>query len=144
MDIRKIKKLIDLVDETGVNELEVEEGEVRVKVVRYRQDAVASAPSILPAVQPAAPAPLPEKKTAGYLEVTSPMVGTFYASSSPDLPPFVKPGHQVKAGDTLCIVEAMKMFNHIEASAAGTVRECLVEDGQPVEYGQVLFLIEAS
>jgi len=153
MDIRKIRKLIELIDETGVAEIEIKEGEEAVRISR-------NSPYVMPSMQyvqmPAA-APTPSaaqsthektdikeaapKKPSGH-EVKSPMVGTFYISSSPESPSFVEVGQTVKKGDILCIVEAMKMFNQIEADISGTIVERLVENGEPVEYGETLFIIE--
>jgi len=155
MDLRKLKTLIDLVAESGIAEIEVTEGEDKVRIVKH---AAASTP-VVAAVLPAAAAmvasngappitgsapPTPASAVEppkGHV-VKSPMVGTFYRSSSPGASPFVEIGQSVKPGDTLCIIEAMKLLNEIEAEVAGTVKECLVENGQPVEYGQPLFVIE--
>jgi len=154
MDLRKIKTLIDLVRESGVAELEVSEGEDHLRIVNTRESelrgaasaAAAAAPvrqafvEAVPENAPAAPekpAPAPERKT-----VNSPMVGTFYRAPSPEAKPFVQVGDAVAKGDTLCIIEAMKLLNEIEAEEDGTVKEVLVENGQPVEYGQPLFVIE--
>ncbi|MDD9155704.1 acetyl-CoA carboxylase biotin carboxyl carrier protein [Aliivibrio sp. S4TY2] len=151
MDIRKIKKLIELVEESGIAELEISEGEESVRISR----AVAPQAQLAPIQQVAAPvaapvaeaapvatAPVAEApaEVAGH-KVCSPMVGTFYGASSPDAKPFVKVGQQVTAGDTLCIVEAMKMMNQIEADKSGTVTAILVEDGNPVEFDQPLVVI---
>jgi len=147
MDLRKLKTLIDLVAESGIAELEVTEGEDKVRIVK-QPNVVAPAPMTigLPALPPpaplagaAAPAPMPEEPKGN--EVKSPMVGTFYRASGPDAKPFVEVGQAIKLGDTLCIIEAMKLLNEIEAEVAGTVKEILVENGQAVEYGQVLFVI---
>lgn len=139
MDIRKIKKLIEIIEESDIAELEISEGEESVRISRYSSPPpVAAAPA--PAV--AAPtAPAAEEKTAGHV-VKSPMVGTFYRSSSPGAKPFVEIGQSVDVGDTLCIIEAMKILNQIEADKSGTVTQVLVEDAQPVEYNQPLFIIE--
>jgi acetyl-CoA carboxylase biotin carboxyl carrier protein len=148
MDLRKLKKLIDLVQESGIAELEITEGEEKVRIVRGGAVSVSSAPAT-PTVTPAAPAPasaaaLPAETSAaghdGHV-VKAPMVGTFYRSPSPDAKPFVEVGQSVKAGDTVCIIEAMKLMNEIEADAAGVVKAILVENGQPVEYGQPLFVL---
>ena len=149
MDLRKLKTLIDLVETSGIAELEIQEGEERVRITRtvpQRQQPVAfqAAPHAVPAAlapvaaptEPAAPA-APEGHT-----VKSPMVGTFYRSASPGAPAFVEIGDTVAQGDTLCIVEAMKLMNEIEADAAGTIKAILVENGQAVEFGQPLFIIE--
>ncbi|HUD40529.1 MAG TPA: acetyl-CoA carboxylase biotin carboxyl carrier protein [Dokdonella sp.] len=152
MDLRKIKKLIDLLEESNLAELEIKEGEEIVRLSRFPKGIqTVSAP--LPAVaveQPAAPAaaaassaPAPAAKPGlpeGHI-VHSPMVGTYYASASPGAPAFVTVGQKVKAGDTLGIIEAMKMFNQIEADVAGTVTAILVENGKPVEFDEPLFVI---
>jgi acetyl-CoA carboxylase biotin carboxyl carrier protein len=153
MDIRKIKKLIELLEESGVNEIEIKEGEESVRISRKTEIAttqvVMAAPSAVPAANQhthTAPAPSEAAQPAAVLPeghiVTSPMVGTMYRSPAPDQPPFVEIGATVKAGDTLCIVEAMKMLNQIEADKAGVVTAILVENGQPVEFGQPLFIIK--
>ena len=150
MDLRKLKKLIDLVEESGIAELEVTEGEEKVRIAKH--STVASAPvsyvtapsaAPAPAVVAAAPAqaePAVEEKPAGHI-VKSPMVGSFYRASSPESSSFVEVGQSVAVGDTLCLIEAMKLMNEIEADVAGTVKAVLVENGQPVEYGQPLFII---
>lgn len=147
MDIRKVKKLIELLEESGIDELEIREGEESVRISRNTgrgqgmQTIYAPAPVAAPA--PAAVAPAAEA-AAPQLTGTvarSPMVGTFYRASSPTTPAFVEVGQQVKKGDILCIVEAMKMMNHIEAEASGTIGQVLVENGQPVEFDQPLFTI---
>ena len=162
MDLRKLKTLIDLVAESGISELEITEGEGKVRIVKgpgpmpagympapmqmpvampAMQSMPAAAPAAAPAAPPAAAAePAPAAPT-GHI-VKSPMVGTFYRSANPNSPPFVEVGSQVKDGDTLCIVEAMKLMNEIESDKAGTVKAILVENGQPVEYGMPLFVIE--
>jgi acetyl-CoA carboxylase biotin carboxyl carrier protein len=149
MDLRKLKTLIDLVAESGIAELEVTEGEDKVRIVKtpgatpgpFAQplNFGVAAPGVSVAA-PVAPAIEPEE-TAGHL-VKSPMVGTFYRSSNPGAPPFIEQGAVVKPGDTLCIIEAMKLLNEIEAEVGGTVTKILVDNGQPVEYGQPLFVIE--
>ena len=152
MDLRKLKTLIDLVAESGIAEIEVTEGEDKVRIVKHPiAPAAAAHPQAAPpaaplAVAPAAgaapvavPAAAPEP-AAGTI-VKSPMVGTFYRSPGPDAKPFVEVGQTIKPGDTLCIIEAMKLLNEIEAELSGTVREILVENGQAVEYGQALFII---
>ncbi|MGV2989636.1 acetyl-CoA carboxylase biotin carboxyl carrier protein [Vibrio sp. E150_011] len=152
MDIRKIKKLIELVEESGISELEISEGEESVRISRNSpasavapiQYAAAPAPvaaPTAPAAAPTAAAPEAPATPAGH-QVLSPMVGTFYGAPSPDAKPFVKVGQQVSAGDTLCIVEAMKMMNQIEADKSGIVTAILLEDGQPVEFDQALVIIE--
>lgn len=147
MDIRKIKKLIELVEESGINELEISEGEESVRISRggtvvqaapmMQAAPIAAAPAAAPAVAaaPAAPA------LSGHL-VRSPMVGTFYASASPDAPAFVEVGQHVNAGDTLCILEAMKMMNQIEADKSGVIKEILASNEDAIEFDQPLFIIE--
>jgi acetyl-CoA carboxylase biotin carboxyl carrier protein len=154
MDIRKVKKLIELLEESGIAELEIQEGEESVRISRYPQGQV-SAPMVMQAPFPAAVTAAPASVAPTIAEpaeavpeipeghvVSSPMVGSFYRSSSPSVPPFVEVGKKVSIGDTLCIIEAMKMFNQIEADKAGTIAAILVENGEPVEYGQSLFVIE--
>ena len=151
MDLRKIKKLIDLLEESNLAELEIKEGEEVVRLSRVPKNAapVAAAPAapIAVAAAPvaAAPAAVVEAPVANALPaghvVKAPMVGTFYASATPGTPAFVKVGQQVKAGETLGIIEAMKMFNQIEADVAGTVQAILVENGQPVEFDEPMFVI---
>ena len=152
MDLRKLKKLIDLVQESGIAELEITEGEEKVRIARGGASSVtpllAGAPPaavpagtvVPPAAAPAAAAAAPEPAAEGHV-VKSPMVGTFYRSPSPDAKPFVEVGATVKAGETICVLEAMKLMNEIEADASGTIKAILVENGQPVEYGQALFII---
>jgi len=150
MDIRKVKKLIELLEESGIDELEIKEGEESVRISRHSktpaQQYYAPAPMAAPAAAPApvaAPA-APAEASAPKLNGTvarSPMVGTFYRKASPTSPAFVEVGQTVKKGDTLCIVEAMKMMNHIEAETSGVIESILVEDGQPVEFDQPLFTI---
>jgi acetyl-CoA carboxylase biotin carboxyl carrier protein len=152
MDIRKVKKLIELLEESGISELEINEGEESVRISRY-STAPAQAPvsyAAPPAAPvPAAPAPAPAHEEEGGEEalpsghiVKSPMVGTYYSASSPGAKPFVNVGDSVNEGDTVCIVEAMKILNQIEADASGIVKAVLVENAQPVEYGQPLMIIE--
>jgi acetyl-CoA carboxylase biotin carboxyl carrier protein len=155
MDIRKVKKLIELLDESGIAEIEITEGEESVRISRVSRTAQPAqfapaypppAPAVpapaVPAAQGAAPAePAVEPEEDGYA-VTAPMVGTFYSASSPGSPAFVQVGDRVKQGDVLCIVEAMKMMNQIEAEVAGTIKAVRVQNGEPVEYGQVLFIID--
>ena len=140
MDLRKLKTLIDLVSDSGIAEIEVTEGEDKVRIVKHgpvaAPVAVAAAAPATPAVATAAVVEAPK----GHV-VKSPMVGTFYRCASPGAPSFVEVGKAVKPGDTLCIIEAMKLLNEIEAEVAGNVLEVLVENGQPVEYGQPLFVI---
>jgi len=160
MDLRKLKTLIDLVAESGIAELEITEGEGKVRIVKSPQQVamgyapmqpVAMAPDAhrsMQAAEPVAAAPAPvaaapaEPAAPSGHVLKSPMVGTFYRSANPNSSSFVEIGSQVKEGDTLCIVEAMKLMNEIEADHAGTVKAILVENGQPVEYGQPLFIIE--
>lgn len=155
MDLRKLKKLIDLVEESGIAEIEVTEGEEKVRITRTQASAqpallapppVAFAPQPAPqaapaAVAPAATAPAAEPQISGHT-MTSPMVGTFYRKPSPASPAFVEVGQRVNAGDTVCIIEAMKLMNEIEADVSGTIKAILVNDGEPVEYGAPLFVIE--
>lgn len=147
MDIRKVKKLIELLEESQVAEIEIHEGEESVRISRMpAQPVVQAVPAVAPvatAAPPIAAAPelAAEPATPDGHSVTSPMVGTFYEAASPGAKPFVTVGQQVNVGDTLCIIEAMKMLNQIEADKAGTVSAKLVENGQPVEFGQSLFVI---
>ncbi len=149
MDIRKIKKLIDLLDGSDLTEIEIHEGDDSVRISKGGHP-------VMPPVQPVMPAPVPVPQagvtatsnveeeppaTQGHT-VTSPMVGSFYRASAPGAAPFVDVGKRVEVGDTLCIIEAMKMLNQIEADQAGTIAAILVENGQPVEYGEPLFIIE--
>jgi acetyl-CoA carboxylase biotin carboxyl carrier protein len=149
MDIRKIKKLIELLEPSGITELEIREGEESVRISRHRPSvAISSAPTVAPAMS--SPELLPPKEVTSKKEeelpsghiVKSPMVGTMYQSPTPGAKPFVEMGHQVVIGDVLCIIEAMKMFNQIEADKTGTITAILAESGQPVEYGQPLFIIK--
>ena len=157
MDLRKLKTLIDLVSESNVSELEITEAEGKVRIVKGAPPApaqvvyapvappvaapgpAAPAASAAPAAEAAAPAPADEP--AGFV-LKSPMVGTFYRASSPGAKPFVEVGQKVKEGDTLCIIEAMKILNEIDAEKGGTIKKILGENGQAVEYGQPLFIIE--
>ncbi len=152
MDIRKVKKLIELLEESGIAEIEIKEGEESVRISRggsqpiYHQPAMhyappqhaASAPVPVLAAAPVVAAAAPNNDNA----VTAPMVGTYYASAAPGSKPFVDIGSEVKVGDTLCIIEAMKMMNQIESDRAGKVTSVLAKNGEPVEFGQVLFIIE--
>ena len=155
MDLRKLKKLIDLVQESGIAELEITEGEERVRIARGGTVSVSPLVAATPPVAatpagvsapatPVAAAPpaqsAPEPVQEGHV-VKSPMVGTFYRAPSPDGKPFVDVGATVKEGETVCVIEAMKLMNEIECDAAGVVKAILVENGQPVEYGQALFII---
>ena len=153
MDIRKVKKLIELLDESGIAEIEITEGDDSVRISRYAQGAPvavsspapapvaaqAPAPVAAPQAEPAAASPAPEEE--GFA-VTAPMVGTFYAAPSPGASPYVQAGDRVSAGDTLCIIEAMKMMNQIEADVSGVVKSIRVQNGEPVEYGQTLIVID--
>jgi acetyl-CoA carboxylase biotin carboxyl carrier protein len=155
MDIRKVKKLIELLEESGISEIEISEGEESVRISRYpKPGAIAVAPAVQPApvvgapsataaaapgsVPPAAPAASPVRGQ----QVTAPMVGTFYSGPAPGAKPFVEIGTEVKPGDTLCVIEAMKMMNQIESEFTGRIVSILVENGSPVEFGQTLFVIE--
>ncbi|MBI5039688.1 MAG: acetyl-CoA carboxylase biotin carboxyl carrier protein [Gammaproteobacteria bacterium] len=152
MDIRKVKKLIELLEESGIAEIEIREGEETVRISRYGQGAapmMMQAPMMsvpMPAAPAVAAAPAPAVASAPAVPaghtVDSPMVGTFYRASTPGAKSFVEVGQRVNVGDTLCIIEAMKMLNQIEADKAGVVAAILVENGQPVEFGQPLFVIE--
>ena len=152
MDIRKVKKLIELLEESGIDELEIKEGEESVRISRHSktpaaQQFYAPAPMAAPVAAPAAVAAAPAAEAAAAAPalkgtvVRSPMVGTFYRKPSPTSPNFAEVGQSVKKGDTLCIVEAMKMMNHIEAEIGGVINAILVEDGQPVEFDQPLFTV---
>ena len=154
MDIRKVKKLIELLEESGISEIEISEGEESVRISRYPKPGTVTmtqAPVAAPA--PAAPAAAPPPAAAAAAQeavpppirgqqVTAPMVGTFYSGPAPGSKPFVEIGTEVKPGDTLCVIEAMKMMNQIESEFAGRVVSILVENGSPVEFGQPLFVIE--
>ena len=158
MDLRKLKKLIDLVEESGITELEVTEGEEKVRIAKHSNIAPQQAYMVPQAAPIAGAAPAQAKKRSVDLDdlddeedddsddekghvVKSPMVGTFYRSASPGSDAFVEVGSTVKVGDTLCIVEAMKLLNEIESDGAGTIKKILVDNGQPVEYGEPLFII---
>ena len=149
MDLRKLKKLIDLVQDSGIAELEITEGEEKVRITsKLAGQAMYAAPQMMAPMPPAA---APVAAVAAVVDaepaqpeghvVKSPMVGTFYRTPSPTAKPFVEVGQSVKAGETLCIIEAMKLMNEIESDAAGVVKAILIENGQPVEYGQPLFII---
>jgi len=152
MDLRKLKTLIDLVQQSGIAELEITEGEEKVRISRFGQGAAAAPLAAPQQIVMAAPLPAQEAAAdsgssaaepappAGHV-VKSPMVGTFYRSSAPGAKPFVEVGQPIKTGDTVCIIEAMKLLNEIEADSDGVIKEILVENGQPVEYGQPLFII---
>jgi len=151
MDIRKVKKLIEMLEDSNLGEIEIREGEESIRISRASSSG---APVVTMSHAPAAPpaavappvgvpaAPPPAAAVPAGHTVTSPMVGTFYRSSSPDVPPFVDVGKQINVGDTLCIIEAMKMMNEIESDKAGVIRAITKENGQPVEFGEVLFIIE--
>ena len=153
MDLRKLKTLIDLVSESNISELEITEAEGKVRIVKAGASApmqyvqalaapqAAAAPAPAPVAESPAAAPAPTAAPKGHA-VKSPMVGTFYRASSPGAPAFVEVGSQVKEGDTICIIEAMKILNEIEADKSGTITQILGENGQAVEYGQPLFIIE--
>ena len=157
MDIRKVKKLIELLDESGIAEIEITEGEESVRISRNPTGVAAAAPIYMPApvaaTPPAAPAaaaapvaaapdaPVAADDSEGF-EVTAPMVGTYYSSSSPGAAPFVQVGDHVNEGDTLCVIEAMKMMNQIEAEVSGNIKSIRVQNGDPVEYGQTIFVID--
>ncbi|MGD9952489.1 MAG: acetyl-CoA carboxylase biotin carboxyl carrier protein [Burkholderiales bacterium] len=155
MDLRKLKKLIDLVQESGIAELEITEGEEKVKIVKGGEATVTplapatgaskpaapiAAPAAAPAAAAVAAAIAEEPALEGHV-LKAPMVGTFYRAASPEAKVFVEVGQSVKAGETVCIIEAMKLMNEIEADATGVIKAILVENGQPVEYGQPLFII---
>jgi acetyl-CoA carboxylase biotin carboxyl carrier protein len=160
MDIRKVKKLIELLEESGIAEIEISEGEESVRISRYPAGGnvapvvhyapapmapMAAAPAAAPAASPAAaaaPAAAPPPAAKADHTVTAPMVGTFYVAATPGAKPFVDIGSEVNVGDTLCIIEAMKMMNQIESDKAGRVTAILVKNGDPVEFGQPLFIIE--
>ena len=152
MDIRKVKKLIELLEESAISEIEIKEGEESVRISRantapaYAPPAApAIAPPAAPAAVPMAAAPVaaePAKPEIDGTVINSPMVGTYYAAPSPGAPEFVKVGQSIKPGDTICIVEAMKILNQIESEVTGVVKELLVEDGQPVEFGEPLMIVE--
>ena len=152
MDIRKVKKLIELLDESGIAEIEIKEGEESVRISRYAPGAPAAPAAVAapiavaaPLAAPAAAAPVaaaPVEPEEDGFEVTAPMVGTFYASASPDAAPYVQVGDRVNEGDTLCIIEAMKMMNQIEADVSGVVKSIRVQNGEAVEYGQTLVVID--
>ena len=154
MDIRKVKKLIELLEESGIAEIEISEGEESVRISRYPQGGapapivhyaappVAAPVAAAPAVAAAAPAAVAPAANKNDHTVTAPMVGTYYSAASPGAKPFVDIGSEVNVGDTLCIIEAMKMMNQIESDKSGRVTAVLVKNGDPVEFGQPLFIIE--
>jgi acetyl-CoA carboxylase biotin carboxyl carrier protein len=149
MDIRKVKKLIELLEESGISELEISEGEESVRISRHPRSAPAAA-APAPQAPAAAPAPAPLPATAAGEHkprnddqtITSPMVGTYYSASAPGAKPFIELGMEIKVGQILCIIEAMKMMNQIESDKAGRVTAILAKNGEPVEFGQPLFVIE--
>jgi len=145
VDLRKLKTLIDLVQQSGISELEITEGEERVRISRGAPAVVpqagAPAPPVTPAPAAAAPPAGAEAEPEGHV-IRSPMVGTFYRASAPGAKPFVEVGQEVKSGQTLCIIEAMKLLNEIETDRDGVVKAVLAENGQPVEYGEPLFILE--
>ena len=143
MDIRKVKKLIELLEESGIAELEIKEGEESVRISRQSTVTQFAAPALAaaPAASPAPAAPIPTTEPRGH-HVKSPMVGTYYGAASPSSEPFVKEGQQVNVGDILCIIEAMKMMNQIECDKSGTISKILIENGSPVEFDQIMFIIE--
>ncbi len=144
MDIRKVKKLIELLEESGIAELEIKEGEDSVRISRQSAVTQFAAPAL--AAAPAAPAaslaPAPVAPEPRGHHVKSPMVGTYYGAASPTSEPFAKEGQQVNVGDILCIIEAMKMMNQIECDKSGTISKILIENGSPVEFDQIMFIIE--
>ena len=150
MDIRKVKKLIELLDESGIAEIEITEGDDSVRISRYSAAApaapvaqhVAAAPAPAPAPAVAAPAAAPAEVEEGGFEISSPMVGTYYAASSPGAAPYVQVGDRINEGDTICIIEAMKMMNQIESEVSGVVKSIRLQNGEPVEFGQTLFVID--
>jgi acetyl-CoA carboxylase biotin carboxyl carrier protein len=156
MDIRKVKKLIELLDESGIAEIEITEGEESVRISRYSKNAPVAAPVAAPVVAapiaasapppaaaPAAAVPVaPAEPEEDGFEVASPMVGTYYAASSPGAAPYVQVGDRISEGDTLCIIEAMKMMNQIESDVSGVVKSIRIQNGEPVEFGQTLFVID--
>ena len=150
MDIRKVKKLIELLEESGIAEIEISEGEDSVKISRFGSNVAApvavamppaAAPAATTAAAPASALTMAEAEEDGHV-VPAPMVGTFYNAPSPGSAPFVQVGDRVSIGDALCIIEAMKMMNQIEAEVAGTIKSIRVQNGDPVEYGQILFVID--
>ena len=152
MDIRKIKKLIELLEESALTEIEISEGEESIRLSRSSLlDSAESTTAIPPPARlTETPAPSPESSSTaatvgdlpGVVPVISPMVGTFYAAPNPESSPYVKTGSEVTVGDTLCVIEAMKIFNHVDAECSGVIRKILKNSGDPVEFGETLFLIE--
>ncbi len=151
MDIRKIRRLIELLEGSDVNEIEITEGEESVRISRGAQVQVASAAPVQPVAPVGPPAPAaptaaasePEEEEAG-VTVEAPMVGTFYRAPTPEAEPYVREGDRVNVGDTLCVIEAMKLFNEIESEYSGVIKRILVENAQPVEFGEHLFLIDSE
>ncbi|PLA75044.1 acetyl-CoA carboxylase biotin carboxyl carrier protein [Hydrogenovibrio sp. SC-1] len=154
MDIRSIRKLIEIVEQSDIAEIEIKEGEHNIRITRSKEPvmmqapaqmayhaAPAAAPASVPAAETAAPAEAAPTEVSGHT-ITSPMVGTFYNAPSPDADPFVSVGDQVSVGDTLCIIEAMKIMNPIEADVSGTIKKIMTQNAEPVEFGQALFIIE--
>lgn len=154
MDIRSIRKLIEIVEQSDIAEIEIKEGEHNIRISRSKEPVMMQAPTqmayhapaapaapVAPATETAAPAEAAATEVSGH-SITSPMVGTFYNAPSPDASPFVNVGDQVSVGDTLCIIEAMKIMNPIEADVSGTVKKVMVQNAEPVEFGQALFIIE--
>lgn len=158
MDIRSIRKLIEIVEQSDIAEIEIKEGEHNIRITRSKEPVMIQAPAqqmmqaaptptAAPIEVPAAaeaPAAAPAAETVSGHEIKSPMVGTFYITPAPDAEPFVKVGDHVSVGDTLCIIEAMKIMNPIESDVSGTIKKILVNAGDPVEYGQTLFVIETD
>ncbi len=153
MDIRSIRKLIEIVEQSDIAEIEIKEGEHNIRITRSQEPVIMQAPAVAaapiaptPAAAPVAPtadaAPIAAAAEISGHQITSPMVGTFYSAPSPDAAPFVKVGDKVSEGDTLCIIEAMKIMNPIESDKTGTVKQILGVNGEPVEFGQTLFVIE--
>jgi len=155
MDIRSIRKLIEIVEESNIAEIEIKEGEHTVRITRNKEPIMIQAPAMQQAYHmsppasapaPTTPTPVTEATAATPVStgnpITSPMVGTFYAAPSPDAPSFVQVGQKINVGDTLCIIEAMKIMNPIEAEVSGTIKQILVSNADPIEYGQTLFIIE--
>lgn len=152
MDIRSIRKLIEIVEQSDIAEIEIKEGEHNIRITRSKEPVMmqapaqmayhaAPAPASAPAAETAAPAEAAPAEVSGHT-ITSPMVGTFYNAPSPDADPFVSVGDQVSVGDTLCIIEAMKIMNPIEADVSGTIKKIMTQNAEPVEFGQALFIIE--
>ena len=137
MDLKVLKRIIKIFKESGVNELEVESDGIRVRLKQQVEETFNPPPG-------PSPSQVKEKEEKGLIEITSPMIGTFYRAPAPDAPPFVNEGQEIDVGDVLCIIEAMKLMNEIKSEVKGRIVKILVENGQPVEYGQPLFIVEAS